>query len=93
MEKGVFPLSKIEKLCYNATRYMYLLNEIKILTFSTFNSFIQNELTASIDQISVDINTYFYSHISVSDGMIHHYFLYFSYDPLLSIFVYQSIVQ
>ena len=58
MENGVCSLRKIEKLCHNDIRYMYLLDEMKVPTFATFGNFIRNKLTASIEQIFTDINTY-----------------------------------
>ena len=61
MENGVCSLRKIEKLCHNDIRYMYLLDEMKAPTFATFGNFIRNELTASIEQIFTDINTYIFT--------------------------------
>ena len=61
MEKGVCSLREIEKLCRNDIRYMYLLDEMKAPTFATFENLIRNELTASIEQIFMDINAYIFS--------------------------------
>ena len=61
MENGVCSLRKIEKLCHNDIRYMYLLDEMKVPTFATFGNFIRNKLTASIEQIFTDINTYIFT--------------------------------
>ena len=61
MENGVCSLRKIEKLCHNDIRYMYLLDEMKAPTFATFGNFIRNKLTASIEQIFTDINTYIFT--------------------------------
>ena len=40
---------------------MYLLDEMKAPTFATFGNLIRNELTASIEQIFMDINAYIFS--------------------------------
>lgn len=61
MEKSVCSLREIEKLCRNDIRYMYLLDEMKAPTFATFENLIRNELTASIEQIFMDINAYIFS--------------------------------
>lgn len=61
MENGVCSLRKIEKLCHNDIRYMYLLDEMKVPTFATFGNFIRNKLTAFIEQIFTDINTYIFT--------------------------------
>ena len=61
MENGICSLRKIEKLCHNDIRYMYLLDEMKTPTFATFGNFIRNELTNSVDQIFTDINTYIFA--------------------------------
>ena len=58
MEHGISSLREIEKLCRTDIRYMYLLDDMKAPSFATFGNLIRNELTASIEQIFIDINTY-----------------------------------
>lgn len=53
-------LLEIEKLCRTDIRYMYLLDDMKAPSFATFGNLIRNELTASIEQIFIDINTYIF---------------------------------
>lgn len=60
MEHGISSLREIEKLCRTDIRYMYLLDDMKAPSFATFGNLIRNELTASIEQIFVDINTYIF---------------------------------
>lgn len=60
MEHGISSLREIEKLCRTDIRYMYLLDGMKAPSFATFGNLIRNELTASIEQIFVDINTYIF---------------------------------
>ena len=60
MEHGICSLRKIEKLCRNDIRYMYLLDGMKAPSFATFGNIIRNELTNSIEQIFVDVNTYIF---------------------------------
>ena len=60
MEQGFCSLREIEKLCKTDIRYMYLLDEMKALSFATFGNFIRNELTDTIEQIFIDINTYIF---------------------------------
>ena len=60
MEHGISSLRDIEKLCRTDIRYMYLLDEMKAPSFATFGNFIRNELTATIEQIFSDINTYIF---------------------------------
>lgn len=61
MENGACSLREIEKLCRNDIRYMYLLDEMKAPTFATFGNLIRKELTDSIEQIFMDINTYIFA--------------------------------
>lgn len=56
MENGISSLRDLERLCRNDIRYMYLLDEMKALSFATFGNFIRNELTTSIEDIFNDIN-------------------------------------
>ena len=60
MEHGISSLREIEKLCRTDIRYMYLLDDMKAPSFATFGNFIRNELTASIEQIFIDINAYIF---------------------------------
>lgn len=60
MENGYCSLREIEKLCNNDIRFMYLLDEMKAPTFATFGNFIRNELTANIEDIFNDINSYIF---------------------------------
>ena len=60
MEHGISSLREIEKLCRTDIRYMYLLDDMKAPSFATFGNLIRNELTASIEQIFIDINTYIF---------------------------------
>ena len=60
MEHGSSSLRESEKLCRTDIRYLYLLDDMKAPSFATFGNFIRNELTASIEQIFVDINTYIF---------------------------------
>lgn len=53
-------LREIEKLCRTDIRYMYLLDDMKAPSFATFGNLIRNKLTASIEQIFVDINSYIF---------------------------------
>lgn len=60
MEHGICSLRYIEKLCRNDIRYMYLLDGMKAPSFATFGNMIRKELTDSIEQIFLDINTYIF---------------------------------
>lgn len=60
MEHGISSLREIEKLCRNDIRYMYLLDDMKAPSFATFGNVIRNELTDSIEQIFMDVNTYIF---------------------------------
>ena len=60
MERGFSSLREIEKLCRTDIRYMYLLDEMKGPSFATFCNFIRNELTATIEQIFIDVNAYIF---------------------------------
>ena len=60
MEHGICSLRKIEKLCRNDIRYMYLLDGMKAPSFATFGNIIRNKLTDSIEQIFLDVNTYIF---------------------------------
>lgn len=60
MENGISSLRKIERLCRNDIRYMYLLDGMKAPSFATFGNLIRKELTDSIEQIFNDVNTYIF---------------------------------
>ena len=60
MENGISSLRDIEKFCRNDIRYMYLLDGMKAPSFATFGSFIRKELTDSMEQIFLDVNTYIF---------------------------------
>ena len=60
MENGISSLREIEKFCKNDIRYMYLLDGMKAPSFATFGNIIRNELTDSIEQIFMDVNTYIF---------------------------------
>lgn len=60
MENGISSLRDIEKLCRNDIRYLYLLDDMKAPSLATFGNFIRNELTDSIEQIFLDVNTYIF---------------------------------
>lgn len=60
MEHGICSLRNIEKLCRNDIRYMYLLDGMSPPSFVTFGNIIRNELTDSIEQIFLDVNTYIF---------------------------------
>ena len=61
MENGICSLREIEKFCRNDIRYMYLLDGMKAPSFATFGNLIRNELTNSVEQIFMDINTYIFA--------------------------------
>ena len=60
MENGISSLRDMEKLCRNDIRYMYLLDGMKAPSFATFGNIIRQELTDSIEQIFLDVNTYIF---------------------------------
>ena len=72
MEHGICSLRKIEKLCRNDIRYMYLLDDMKAPSFATFGNIIRNKLTDSIEQIFMDINTYIFEkdHVDLEHAYI-----------------------
>lgn len=72
MEHGISLLRDIEKLCKADIRYMYLLDEMKDPSFSTFGNFIRNELTTTIEQIFNDINAYIFEQDHVD---LHHTYI------------------
>ena len=72
MEQGISSLRQIEKLCRTDIRYMYLLDDMKAPSFATFGNLIRNELTTSIEQIFLDINTYIFQkdHVDLEHAYI-----------------------
>lgn len=60
MEHGFTSLREIEKMCKTDIRFMYLLDDMKAPSFATFGNFIRDELTESIEQIFIEINTYIF---------------------------------
>ncbi len=58
MEHGICSLREIAELCRNDIRYLYLLDGMKAPSFATVGNMIRNELTDSIEQIFLDVNTY-----------------------------------
>ena len=72
MENGICSLRKIEKLCRNDIRYMYLLDGMKAPSFATFGNFIRDELTGSAEQIFADVNTYIFGeeHVDLEHAYI-----------------------
>ena len=72
MEHGICSLRKMEKLCRNDIRYMYLLDDMKAPSFATFGNIIRNKLTDSIEQIFMDINTYIFEkdHVDLEHAYI-----------------------
>lgn len=60
MEHGISSLREIERLCRNDIRYIYLLDDMKAPSFATFGNLIRNELTDSIEQIFIDVNSYIF---------------------------------
>ena len=60
MEHGICSHREIEKLCRNDIQYLYLLDGMKAPSFATVGNMIRNELTDSIEQIFLDVNTYIF---------------------------------
>ena len=56
MEHGICSLRRIEKLCRNDIRYIYLLDDMEAPSFATFGNFIREELTDPIEDIFLKIN-------------------------------------
>ena len=72
MEHGISSLREIEKLCRTDIRYMYLLDDMKAPSFATFGNLIRNELTFSIEEVFVDINSYIFQkdHVDLDHAYI-----------------------
>lgn len=60
MENGICSLRAMEELCKNDIRYMYLLDGMKAPSFATFGNIIRYELTDSVEQIFLHVNTYIF---------------------------------
>lgn len=60
MEHGISSLRQIQNLSRNDIRYMYLLDGMKAPSFATFGNLIRNQLTDSIAQIFLDVNSYIF---------------------------------
>ena len=60
MENGYTSLRKLEKLCRTDIRYMWLLDEMPAPSHMTFENFIRNELSGTIQQIFEDVNRYIF---------------------------------
>ena len=60
MESGISSLRKLEKLCRNDIRFLYLLDGMKAPSFVTFGTFIKNELSMSLEKIFQEINQYIF---------------------------------
>jgi len=65
MENGYLSLRNIEKSCKTDIRYMWLLDGMEAPTFATFGNFIRDELTSSIEDIFLAINTVIFERDSV----------------------------
>ena len=50
MERGNSSLRDIEKLCWNYIRFLYILVGMKAPSYITFEKFIRNEFTTSIEK-------------------------------------------
>lgn len=72
MEHGISSLRELEKLCKTDIRYMYLLDDMQAPSFATFGNLIRNELTDSIEQIFIDINSYIFEqdHVDMEHAYI-----------------------
>ena len=72
MEHGICSLRKIEKSCRNDIRYLYLLDDMQAPSFATFGNLIRNQLTDSIEQIFMDINSYIFEkdHVDLDHAYI-----------------------
>lgn len=65
MENGYLSLRNIEKSCKTDIRYMWLLDGMQPPTFATFGNFIRDELTSSIEDIFLAINSVIFENDSV----------------------------
>ena len=60
MECGIQSLRSLEKLCRTDIRFMYLLDDMKAPSHTTFKNFINQELSDNITNIFADINKYIF---------------------------------
>ena len=60
MDNGYSSFRNIEKLCKTDVRYIWLLDGTKAPSFKTINNFVNNTLSASIEDIFKDINLYLF---------------------------------
>ena len=72
MEHGICSLRRIEKLCRNDIRYIYLLDDMEAPSFATFGNFIREELTDPIEDIFLKINEYIFAedHVDLDHAYI-----------------------
>jgi len=61
MENGVCSLRNLEKFCRTDIRYMYLLDDMKAPSHTTFANFLNEELAESVEAIFKEINLYIFS--------------------------------
>jgi len=61
MEDSYESVRGLEKLCKTDIRYMWLLDGMEAPSFMTFEHFIANELSASIEDIFKEINEYIFA--------------------------------
>jgi len=60
MECGYSSLRNIEKLCKTDIRFIWLLQGLSAPNFMTIDSFINNDLNRSIEEVSCEINEYIF---------------------------------
>lgn len=65
MENGYCSLRQMSKLCRTDIRYMWLLDEMPAPSHMTFENFIRNELTGTIEEIFEKVNSYIFEQENV----------------------------
>ena len=65
MEFGYCSVRQIRKLCKTDIRFMWLLDDEEVPSHMTIQNFIHDELSASIEEIFNDINSYIFEEESV----------------------------
>ena len=60
MTDGYMSLRKIEDLCRNDIRFIWLRQDMPVPSFMTISNFINNSLAAGIDEIFKEINAYIF---------------------------------
>lgn len=65
MELGYPSLRQIEKLCKTDIRFIWILDEMAAPTYATICTFINKELSSSLEEIIQDINSYIFEKESV----------------------------